>query len=250
MTTGQEAALGIALLIGLLLGAMGSGGSIVALPVLVYIAGIPPKAAVPMSMVIVGASSFVAAILHARQKRFHPKAASLLGATGIAGAYLGSGATHMVAATTLMLIFAAVVLIVGILILTGAVDHLSASACRPVRCLSVGAAVGVLTGFLGVGGGFLIVPALIFFAGLETKVAVGTSLAIIALNSTAGLLGQIRYAQFDWTLTLSFTGLTLIGMVWGTRLADRIPEETFRKVFAAMLVIIGLIIGGLNLSAS
>ena len=106
--------------------------------------------------------------------------------------------------------------------------------------------MGLLTGFLGVGGGFLIVPALIFFAGLEAKVAVGTSLAIIAINSAAGLFGQVRYVEFDWPLTLALTGLTLTGMFLGLSVAERLSEETLRKAFASVLVAVGIVVASIN----
>ena len=245
----QQIAVAIAFFIGILLGAMGSGGSIVTLPVLVYVAGISPQSAIPMSMVIIGSASVFAAYLHARRGSFHTKAALLLGTTGIIGAYLGSSGTHLVSSTTLMLIFAALLLVVGGLMFRGSVEGLPPTTCRPIRCLLVGACVGLLTGFIGVGGGFLIVPALIFFAGLETKVAVGTSLAIIALNSAAGLLGQVRYVEIEWGLTLVFTGLTLAGMLVGLKLGERLSEETLRRAFASVLVAVAVIVGSLNLFA-
>lgn len=245
----QLLSLGIALLIGVLLGAMGSGGSIVTLPVLVYIAGVRPQSAIPMSMVIIGSASLLAAYLHGRRGNFHRKAAFLLGVTGVAGAYFGSMGTHAVSSTTLMLVFAVLALVVGLLMFRGGVVGLAPRTCRPVRCLAAGAFVGLLTGFLGVGGGFLIVPALVFFAGLETRTAVGTSLAIIALNSAAGLLGQIRFAALDWRLTGAFTGITLVGMLVGLSAGERFSEETLRKAFASILVVVAVVVGGLNLWA-
>lgn len=246
MNTEQFIALGLSLGIGVLLGTMGSGGSIVILPVLVYIAGIEPYSAVPMSMAVVGTTSLLAAWLYARKGHFHGKAALLLGATGIVGAFVGSAATRIVSEQTLMLIFAALLLVVGIIMYRGGVQGLPPGVCRPIRCLSVGAAVGLLSGFLGVGGGFLIVPALVLFAGLETKTAVGTSLAIIALNSAAGLLGQIRYAEFDWSFTLALATSTLLGMLMGLLVSERISEVTLRKGFAVVLLLVALIVGGLN----
>lgn len=248
MTTEQYIALGITFFLGMLLGVMGSGGSIITLPVLVYVAGIRPQAAVPMSMVIVGSASVVAAYLHARSGNFHLKAALLLGSTGIVGAYFGSTGTHLISSTALMLIFAGVLLTVGLLMFSGGLEPSRPSTtCRAVRCLVVGACVGLLTGFLGVGGGFLIVPALVFFAGLGAKVAIGTSLAIISLNSAGGILGQVRYVEFEWPLTLAFTGLTLAGMLVGLSVGDRLSEETLRKAFASVLVAAGVVVGGLNL---
>lgn len=246
MNPEQFIALGLSLGIGVLLGTMGSGGSIVILPVLVYIAKIEPYSAVPMSMAVVGTTSLLAAGLYARRGHFHAKAALLLGATGVVGAFVGSAATRIVSEQTLMLIFAALLLVVGIIMYRGGVQGLPPGVCRPIRCLSVGAVVGLLSGFLGVGGGFLIVPALVLFAGLETKTAVGTSLAIIALNSAAGLLGQVRYAEFEWSFTLALATSTLLGMLMGLLVSERISEVTLRKGFAVVLLLVALIVGGLN----
>ena len=248
MITAQDIALGIAFFIGMLLGVMGSGGSIITLPVLVYIAGVRPQSAVPMSMVIIGSTSIVAAYLHARRGQFHLKAALLLGTTGVVGAYFGSAWTHLISSTALMLIFSGLLIAVGLVMFRRVGESARPSAtCHPVRCLVVGACVGLLTGFLGVGGGFLIVPALIIFAGLEAKEAIGTSLAIISLNSVGGILGQIRYADFQWPITLAFTALTLVGMLVGLSVGNRLSEETLQKAFGSLLVGVGLVVVGLNL---
>lgn len=236
-----------ALIIGLSLGALGSGGSIVTLPVLVYVAHINPKSAIGMSMAIVGATSMVAGLLHWRRGRFHTKAALLLGLTGMATAYLGSAFTHLVSSSALLLMFAAIMLLVGLTMLRGGFQGLTPGQCRPLRCAAVGVAVGVLTGFLGVGGGFLIVPALVLFAGVDTKKAVGTSLAIIALNSFAGLFGQLRYAPVDWRLTAEFTLLALAGMLIGFALSNRVSEPALRKAFAVLLLVVAVTVAGLVL---
>lgn len=234
-----------ALIIGLSLGALGSGGSIITLPVLVYVARINPKSAVGMSMAIVGVTSMVAGLLHWRRGRLHTTAALLLGVTGMGTAYLGSAFTHLVSSSALLLIFAAIMFIVGSIMLRGGFHELTPGQCRPLRCAVVGAAVGVLTGFLGVGGGFLIVPALVLFAGVDTKKAVGTSLAIIALNSFAGLFGQLRYAPVDWLLTAEFTLLALAGMLLGFALSNRVSEPALRKAFAVLLLVVAVSVAGL-----
>lgn len=237
----------LATLIGFSLGALGSGGSIITLPVLVYIAGVDPKAAVGMSMAIVGATSAAAAFLQWRRGHFHRKAALLLGASGMAGAWIGSDFTHVVSSEVLMRIFAGLMLVVGAIMFRSRSDELSPGKCRPLRCLAMGAGVGVLTGFLGVGGGFLIVPALVLLAGLETKEAVGTSLAIIAANSAAGLAGQIRHGAIDLPLTAVFTALALMGMVAGLSTAGKLSDAMLRKAFASMLLVVGAVIGAMNL---
>ena len=237
-------ALLLALLIGVSLGALGSGGSIVTLPVLVYVAGVDPKAAVGMSMAIVGATSLLGSYVHRRNGNFLFKAVVLFGAPGMVGAYVGSMGTHLVSSAALMLQFSTLMLVVGGLMLAGKQMPGAASAhCSPYRCIPAGFLVGSVTGFLGVGGGFLILPALMWFAGLNAKKAVGTSLGIIAVNSAAGLIGQLRYAQWDWVLTGEFIVCSLIGMSLGIPIAKRMPEHALRKAFGAAVVAVALAIG-------
>jgi uncharacterized membrane protein YfcA len=111
----------------------------------------------------------------------------------------------------------------------------------------VGAAVGVLTGFLGVGGGFLIVPALVLLAGLETRQAVGTSLAIIALNSLSGFIGHLGFPALDLKLTLAFLAIALLGLGLGVGLAGRLSERSLRRVFASLVLAMSVVIGLANL---
>lgn len=250
MSAGQWVALGLSLGIGLLLGLIGSGGSILILPALVYIAGIEPHAAVPMSMAVVGSTSLVGAWWHARRGDIHYRAVLLFGGTGIVGAYLGSAGTHWVGERTLMLLFAGLLLVVGVLMLRGWMPRSPAGVCQPFRCLLLGAAVGLLSGLFGVGGGFLIVPALVLFAGVRTRAAIGTSLAIIALNAGAGLAGQLRYGGLVWGYTLALVGVTLGGMFLGLAVSGRrLAEEHLRKGFAFVLLLVAVGVAGLNLFA-
>jgi uncharacterized protein len=244
--TGIELALGLAALIGISLGVLGGGGSIITMPVLVYVAGVDPKTAVGMSLAIVGGTSLAGSYLHYRERNFHGKAASLFGVSGIVGAYLGAMFTHFLRSSVLMLSFAVLMLVVGTLMLVGKPGRHGWCECRTWRCLLVGFLVGGLTGFLGVGGGFLIVPALVFTAGVETKKAIGSSLAIIAFNSAAGLLGQLRYVHIDWRLTLLFLIASLMGMGFGLAIVRRLPEHNIRLAFACTLLVIGGLIAYRN----
>jgi uncharacterized protein len=245
----QLLSLPFAFAMGVTLGAMGSGGSIITLPVLVYVAGVAPASAVAMSLAIVGATSAAGAYLHYREGNLHLKAAALLGTTGMAGAYLGTAFTRLVPASTLMLIFAILMLVVGLAMFREVSKEMSPGRCRLIRCAAIGGVVGMLTGFLGVGGGFLIVPALVMFAGLNTKTAVGTSLAIIALNSASGLAGQIRYAQVDWPLAGLFIGSSMLGMVVGLSLVRRASTATLSRAFASLLIVLAIVIGAMQVAA-
>lgn len=233
-------ALVLAALIGLSLGLLGSGGSIVTLPVLVYVAHIPVQQAVGMSLVIVGGTSALGTLLNLRQGAFDWRAAAFFSVSGMVGAFIGAKFTHLVSAPMLMFLFGALMLVVGIRLLRTGELKTVAHECRPVRCLAIGVAVGVLTGFLGVGGGFLILPALVLFAGLEMKPAVGTSLAIIAVNCVGGLIGQLRYANFDWRLTLGFLLAAIAGMFAGAALANKLPAAALRRGFAWCVILLGL----------
>jgi hypothetical protein len=161
------------------------------------------------------------------------------------GAFAGASGTHLLPKKMLMLLFAAVMFIVGCLMLRRRAQ-ISDCECSTPRCLLSGFAVGVLTGFLGVGGGFLIVPALIFAGGLEMRRAAGTSLVVIALNSAAGLAGQLRYARIPWELLAGFLVFAFAGMAAGILLARKMNERMLRRVFAVVLLSLALFIGSTN----
>ena len=167
MVLGQTVAMVLAGLVGLSLGALGSGGSIITIPLLVYVAGVPAESAVGMSLVIVGTTSLLGALLHMKNGNVALKPSVLFAVTGMVGSFIGSYGTHLVSRRTLMLLFASIMLIVGIRMWRAKAVTLLTGTFNASRCLSIGLAVGVLTGFLGIGGGFLIVPALVLFAGLD-----------------------------------------------------------------------------------
>jgi uncharacterized membrane protein YfcA len=236
----------LAAMIGLSLGLLGSGGSIITLPVLVYVAHIPTHQAVGMSLVIVGGTSALGTLLNLRQGAFDWRAATFFSVSGMAGAFVGAKFTHLVSAPMLMFLFGALMLVVGIRMLQSGEPESVSRECRPLRCLGVGVAVGWLTGFLGVGGGFLILPALVLFAGLEMKPAVGTSLAIIAVNCIGGLIGQLRYVNLDWQLTLGFLLAAITGMFAGSALAKQLSAAVLRRGFACCVVLLGIVLVARN----
>ncbi|MFO7692075.1 MAG: sulfite exporter TauE/SafE family protein [Vicinamibacterales bacterium] len=229
----------LAVLIGVSLATLGSGGSIITVPVLVYLAGVPAHSAVGMSLVIVGTTAAAGSYLQSRSGGFHRRAAAIFAATGVAGAFVGARLTHLVTGDTLMAIFAALLLLAGWRMLAWAMPADARRACRMPACLAVGLSLGVLTGFLGIGGGFLIVPALVLVAGLDMRRAVPTSLAIIAFNAAGGLAGQLRYASFDWPLTAAFLGSALTGMVGGSMLTRRLSADLLRRGFAWAVMALG-----------
>lgn len=220
--------------IGLSLALLGSGGSIITLPVLVYAAGVPAAEAVGMSLAIVGGTSLTASAINARGGLVHGKAALLFSIAGIVGAFAGAQLTHLVAAPVLMLLFAGLMIVVAVLMLRGRDDLAPdpATHCRWQVCGGTGLVVGGLTGFLGVGGGFLIVPAMVIFGRLPLKQAIATSLVVIAVNSIAGLVGHLGQTPFDWGTAAMFLGAALAGLLAGRAFAGRLAVEHLRRAFA------------------
>ncbi len=241
-------ALALAVLIGLSLALLGGGGSIITVPVLVYAAGQTPQEAVPMSLAIVGAVSLLGTLQKARAGLVHWKAVWAFGGAGVLGAALGAQGTALVSSRVLMLIFAALMLGVAVNMWRRPHDLKKRDAeCHVGRCLAAGFAVGALTGFLGVGGGFLLVPALAYFALLTTPMAVGTSLAIIAINSIGGLLGHWSAAEGQWTRIAWFLLAAVAGMIIGLPLAGRISPRQLNRAFAVFVVLVALFVIGQTL---
>ena len=229
-----------AALIGLSLGLTGAGGSIITLPVLVYLADLPPKEAVGLSLFVVGAAALMGALLRIRAGEVHLKAAFMFALSGMAGAAGGAFLTPLVSGPVLMLIFAMLMLVVALNMLMGAKKEPSMLAeCKPLRCLLAGLGVGVLTGFIGVGGGFLLMPALVKFARLPLRMATGTSLAVITFNSAAGFISHFGERPPRWTLALTFAGIAAVGVLLGSAFAARLPVARLRQVFAVMILATG-----------
>lgn len=229
----------LTVLIGVSLGALGAGGAILMLPMLVYVAGFAPQDAVAMSLAVTAATSLVGAVAYVRRGDFSVRLAAVFGIGGIVGAYIGSMFTRLVSPQVLMLAFGVLLLAVGIQTLRDQQALTCSDPCLPPRCFLIAAAIGLLTGFLGVGGGFLLVPALMRFAGLDQRSAVGTSLALIGLNSIAGLAGQLRYVSLDWAQAAGFVGFAVAGVFGGFLVAKRAPGAVLRTAFGLLLVLIG-----------
>jgi uncharacterized membrane protein YfcA len=222
--------------IGLVLGLTGSGGSILTLPVLVYLAGIEPREAVGLSLIIVGAAALAGAWQRARVGEVYYKAVLMFAVSGMLGATLGAKLTHFISPDALMLAFAGVMIALGVrMMLMRRPSVQPEIECRPMRCLMAGAGVGVLTGFLGVGGGFLLLPALVKFVRVPTRVATGTSLAIIAANSAAGFFGHFGSAPVPWRLAVVFSLIAVAGVLLGGKIAGRLPELVLQRGFVLLV---------------
>ena len=230
--------------IGLALGLLGGGGSILTVPALVYLVGQSPQAAVTTSLAIVGTNSVFGAMFHMRGGTLNWRVALLFGGVGMIVAYLSAGISKNLPAALLMVLFAMLMLLIGVMMLfqKRSVPEPELIAAEPEHprlwmVLASGAAVGLLTGILGVGGGFLIVPALVMLLGLPIAQAVGTSLAVIAANSLAGLLGHLG-GPIDLWVTVLFAAAGINGTFVGARLAKRVPAHRIRQAFAVMVIVL------------
>ncbi len=234
-----ELAIGFA--IGLSLGLLGGGGSILTVPALVYLLGQSPQSAVTTSLAIVGANSLVGASIHRTQGTLDWTVALPFGSVGMLAAYLSSGISRLLPLSLLLVFFALLMLVVSLLMLARKVTATPDHSARPFWVILVaGAGVGLLTGILGVGGGFLIVPALVLLVGLPMQAAVGTSLVVIAMNSLAGLIGHWGEESLDPILIIIFVLAGLAGAWLGSRLSRRIPAQKLERIFAIFIILLAI----------
>jgi hypothetical protein len=238
-------ALLLAVLIGVSLGLLGGGGSILTVPILTYAVGLETKTAIATSLFVVGATSAAALVPHARAGRVAWRTGLVFGFAGMAGAYLGGLVATFIPAAALMVAFAAMMFATAAAMLRGRRQHPSrrTGAELPIGTIvAEGVAVGFVTGLVGAGGGFLVVPALVLLGGLPMSTAVGTSLLVIAMKSAAGLAGYLGHVALDWPLALLVTAAAIAGSVGGGRLAGAIPQESLRRGFGWFVVTMAIFI--------
>jgi len=252
----------VGFLIGVSLGAVGGGGSVLAVPALVYIAGQSPQDAVTTSLLIVGVAAVAGLVTHAREGRLRPRVGIAFGASGAAGAVAGSELNQGVNAQVLLLAFAGLMLIAaaamarrstpepavagearagegGLTVMTEARVDLALVA----RILFCGTAVGLITGFFGVGGGFVIVPALVVCMGFSMPEAAATSLLVISINAGVSLIARADTGTLDWRVAVPFTLAAMAGSVVGSRVAGRVDHGRLTRVFVVLLVVVALYTG-------
>lgn len=248
--------------VGLSLGALGSGGSILAVPALVYAAGQTPQAATSMSLLLVGAAAVAGLRSHFRAGRVDARTGTAFGLTGVFGSLAGTALNRRLDPDALLLGFSALILLAAWRMLTacptctrsGEEQAIAGSvassagfrldAARAVQLFAAGSAVGFLTGLFGVGGGFVIVPALTLGLGFAMPRAIGTSLLVVAINSAVALAARLGDVSIDWTVAAAFTVAAIAGVITGGRIADRIDAQRSLKLFAAGLVLLALFTGG------
>lgn len=245
-----------ALLVGLSLGLMGSGGSILTVPVLIYLAGEQEKVAIAESLGIVGAISFLGAIPYAFKQQVHWRSVILFGLPGMVGTYGGAIIAGFVSGTFQLILFAIVMLIAaGLMFRNKKVDSENIDAGKNQQWWIIaieGLVVGVLTGLVGVGGGFLIVPALVLLGGLSMHIAIGTSLVIIAMKSFSGFYKYIDVLKeldlsINWELVFIFTLIGAVGSFAGRSIGTKISGEKLKRGFAVFLLFMGTYIIYMNI---
>ncbi|MEZ4299744.1 MAG: sulfite exporter TauE/SafE family protein [Polyangiaceae bacterium] len=230
----------LALVVGALLGLLGGGGSILTVPMLVYILGVPASSAIPTSLVVVGATSFAAMIPAARAGHVQFRAGALIAGGAVAGAFGGGRLAHYLPGNVLLTAFAVLMLGASLAMMRGRKNSGGEKRALAVpAALAVGVAIGILSGLVGAGGGFLIVPALVLVAGVSMRDAVGTSLFVIALQSAAGFAGQIAHAHLDVKLAAIVTVASIIGAQLGVRLGRKLSADMLRASFAWLVLALG-----------
>jgi hypothetical protein len=247
------ATVGLGLLIGLSLGALGGGGSILTVPALVYVIGQDARAATTSSLFIVGITSVIAALGHARSGRVRWGVGVVFGVTGIAAGFAGTAVNRLVDPDVLLLAFAAVIVVAAVGMLANGRDEEAArpggapprrtgrwTAGRVGRIVGAGLLVGFMTGFFGVGGGFVIVPALTLALGMSMPQAVATSLVVISINSAGALLARAGTVHFDWAVIVPFTLAAVAGSLGGKVVADRVSGVTLTRAFAVLLIAVAV----------
>jgi len=237
-------ALLLAALVGVSLGLLGGGGSILTVPILTYVLGMDPREAIAASLFIVGTTSAVSAIAHARGGRVRWKTGLLFGLAGMAGAFGGGVIGGFIPGVVLMILFAIMMIVTAIAMIRGRKGRDGGSTATPAglpvaRILLDGLLIGAATGLVGAGGGFLVVPALNLLGGLPMAIAVGTSLLVIAVKSFAGLGGYLLSVRLDWPVVLAFTATAVAGSFVGVALAGRIPERALRRGFGIFVLVMG-----------
>jgi len=239
--------LALSILIGLSLGVLGGGGSILTVPILVYVAGFDAKEAIAASLFVVGVTSAVSVISHARSGRVMWRTGLIFGAAGMVGAFAGGLLGGFIPGEVLLIAFALMMVATSAAMIRGrrnkkaaGTDGNAAPHRMPLgKVLVEGLVVGLVTGLVGAGGGFLVVPALALLGGLPMSIAVGTSLVVISMKSFAGLAGYLTTVQLDWALVLAVTAAAIVGSLIGAKLTGRIPETALRKGFGWFVLVMG-----------
>lgn len=234
----------LAALVGLSLGMLGGGGSILTVPIFVYVLGYDPKLAIAMSLPVVGVTSLVGALTRWKSGNVDLRAAVTFGAIAMVGAYGGAKLAVFLSGAVQLTVLAIVMLAAAVTMFRSARGAatdggaaVEAPRTMPVALLiPVALGVGVLTGVVGIGGGFLVVPALVLLARVPMTQAIGTSLVVIAMNAASGFVGYINQVSIPWTFVAGFTAIAVIGILAGSYLLRYVSQRALKRGFALFLV--------------
>lgn len=255
-------ALFLAILVGLSLGLIGGGGSILAVPILRYVVGVTAREAIAMSLFIVGTVSIVGLVPHWQQKNVNLPVALSFIPPAMIGAFLGAKITALPVITdTIQIIsFAIIMLLASILMIRKSSKKTNKKQeekpeitpdekpeknnfiVKITLTILQGFGVGILTGFVGVGGGFLIIPCLVLVGGIPMKQAVGTSLLIIATNSASGFLGYLNQVELNWLIIISFSIFASVGIIIGAKLSKKIEAQSLQKAFGYFVLAVAIFV--------
>ncbi len=266
----------VGLLVGLLLGVLGGGGGVLTVPILVYMLGESARHATTSSLVIVGLTALVGAVSRMRSGLVDWRTGLAFGALGIPTAYLGTLVNRHLDPPVLLLAFACLIVVVAVAMLVNSRGRSAAPTEEPeypdripgvptgtptavgvrpgrtataVKLVAAALVIGFLTGLLGVGGGFLIVPALVFALRMPMAHAIGTSLLVIAVTSVASLVARVGAVEFDWWVIVPFTVAAVTATTIGKRVADRFSGDTLTRAFAVLLILVAGFVTAQSVSA-
>jgi len=236
-------ALALSLFIGLSLGLFGGGGSILSVPTLTYALGLEPKTAIAASLLVIAVTSAAALATHLRAGLVCWRTGTLFGGAGMIGAYAGGRLASFVPDGVLLGAFALMMLVTAVAMLRGKPPNRGEyvapqGAARLSRIMAHGLGVGAVTGMIGAGGGFLIVPVLVLLGGMPMRRAVATSLLVIAMKSSAGFAGYLGHVSVPWAVVLPITGVAAVSSMLGAMFAKKVPQELLRRGFAWLVLLV------------
>lgn len=232
------------LIMGMLLGLMGGGGSILSVPILIYLMEVPEKSAIATSLLVVGTTSLVSLLIYLYKRQVDVRVGAIFSVFSMVGAYMGGWLARFIPANVLVMLFAVMMVAAAFAMLKGRKntndDDAQVKAELPILKIGgEGVVVGVVTGLVGAGGGFLVVPALVLFSGLPMKRAVATSLMIIVLKSYSAFAGYLSHTPVDFGLAWSVIGLSIVGALIGVALSSVVSGQKLRKGFGVFVLMMG-----------
>lgn len=240
----------LALIMGLTLGALGGGGSILTVPIFTYVMGFEPKQAIAMSLPVVGATSLTGSLGHWRAGNFDLRAALVFGVVAMVGARIGAELAAFIPGIIQLTLLGFVMIAAAFVMLhpadveepsgTATIQLSSASLRYLIPAVALG--VGLLTGLVGIGGGFLYVPALVLLGAIPMKKAIGTSLLVIAMSSASGSVGYLRHVDVPWPVVGWFSIVAIAGSLAGTHLVRHVSQRSLRRAFAYFLFLMAAVI--------